>query len=1018
MAQPVWVTDAGSLGTIPEGIFYQVPLLAYDPANPEGHEVYYILLAGQLPPGVQCSRTGLISGTPKAIASLQGVPLPVNRDITSTFAVRAFTEKIVNGQVVIDRLADRTFSITVTGQNPPKFVTPAGNIGTFYDGTPIEPIQIVTTDPDPGDTTVITIAAGSLPPGLSIDKKGLITGYIVPINAVGLKGGFDRTEPNVLAFDQYPFDFVIGSPNTNFQFTLEVNDGKESDLRVYEMFVYSRTTLQASTTDITSDDTFVDASQTPDYLPFLVNAKPRDLGRIRADNFWAYRFEGLTFGDYIIEYLEYPGAGLQLPPGTTLDPFTGWLYGYLPDIGATEITYNFAIYLIDTDNARIKSNPYYFTVTLTGQVETQVIWLTDANLGNIINGGTSLLKVEAVNVGGRLLRYQLRPGAIPPPDYVPGVYNKLPQGLQLLESGDIAGRVSFNTFALDLGTTTFDKLLRTNLVKSPQETTFDTQYTFTVNAYSVDGFVSVYKTFTVKVLRLYNEPYENLYIKAMPPYPGRALINSLIQNSDIFSPKLIFRPQDPNFGIATSVTYYHCFGLTSSTYELYVSSLFENHYWKNLILGEIKTAQALDPITGDVVYEVVYSAVQDNLVNNDGISVSKQVTLPYPINAGDSTEITTVYPNSLDNMRNQVIDVVGQISNLLPLWMLSKQSDGKVLGFTPAWVIAYCNPGTSGQVAYNVRTQFGQQLNQIDFEVDRYELDRLLSIHWDPVVPSMTFDPAHTGNDLVISDRGLSVKAPSGLAGFPSSLTTRAINPNEKVMFSVTIDVWAPFADASSVGIANHLFNTTTHYLGQDLLSIGFWDDGLAFKNSTSTSGFPTFQFNGAIVDVAVDRLNNLIWIRVNGGLWNNNASANPNTAQGGVDISYISGIVYPGVSPYYYSGTAGITSINTTAKYAVPLEFKFIGEEHGSWIPSPAEVCTFDAENTATATPSWINNTSGVVGWVNNFNQVVTWSNNYNGQSTTFDQNSMRFEAPVDEYSNTTAFDKYLVFPKRNILG
>jgi hypothetical protein len=340
------------------------------------------------------------------------------------------------------------------------------------------------------------------------------------------------------------------------------------------------------------------------------------------------------------------------------------------------------------------------------------------------------------------------------------------------------------------------------------------------------------------------------------------------------------------------------------------------------------------------------------------------------------------------------------------------------LGFTPAWVIAYCNPGTSGQVAYNIRTQFGQQLNLVDFEVDRYELDRLLSKYWDPVGPSMTYDPEYTGDNLVISNRGLTVKAPSSIAGFPSSLTTRAINPNEKVMFGVTIDVWAPTPDASSVGIANHVFNNTSSYLGSDLLSIGFWDDGLAFVNSNSTSGFPTFQFNGAVVDVAVDRLNNLIWMRVNGGLWNNSTSANPATTTGGVDISYISGIVYPGVSPYYYSGTEGRTSINTVAKYTVPIGFEFIGEEKGSWIPSPAEVTTFDANRTGTTTPSWINNNLNVVRWVNNNDEVVVWSNTYNGKATTFDGNSMRFEAPVDMYSNTTVFDKYLVFPKRNILG
>jgi hypothetical protein len=38
-------------------------------------------------------------------------------------------------------------------------------------------------------------------------------------------------------------------------------------------------------------------------------------------------------------------------------------------------------------------------------------------------------------------------------------------------------------------------------------------------------------------------------------------------------------------------------------------------------------------------------------------------------------------------------------------------------------------------------------------------------------------------------------------------------------------------------------------------------------------------------------------------------------------------------------------------------------------------------------------------------------------GEATTFDGTSMRFEAPVDIYTNTDAFDKYLVFPRRNIL-
>jgi hypothetical protein len=128
----------------------------------------------------------------------------------------------------------------------------------------------------------------------------------------------------------------------------------------------------------------------------------------------------------------------------------------------------------------------------------------------------------------------------------------------------------------------------------------------------------------------------------------------------------------------------------------------------------------------------VYSRVIDNLVNNEGVSVGKEVLLPFPINQ-DMVTIDTVYPNSLVDMRTQVIDKVGQISNVLPQWMISKQSNGKVLGFVPAWVIAYVKPEQGARVKYYINTQFGERLNLVDFEVDRYELDRFLTKNWDPV---------------------------------------------------------------------------------------------------------------------------------------------------------------------------------------------------------------------------------------------------------------------------------------------
>jgi hypothetical protein len=185
-----------------------------------------------------------------------------------------------------------------------------------------------------------------------------------------------------------------------------------------------------------------------------------------------------------------------------------------------------------------------------------------------------------------------------------------------------------------------------------------------------------------------------------------------------------------------------------------MQSLIINHYWKNLTLGAIETAQATD-INGNVIYEVVYSKVVDNQVNSQGQSVNKSVILPYPATV-DGEIVSTVYPNSLINMRNQVIDVVGQISKTLPLWMLSKQANGSVLGFTPAWVICYAKPGRSKQIAYNIQQTYGDKLNVIDFEVDRYELDRLLSIHWDPIADSVNAawvpTPAATTFDIATSD--------------------------------------------------------------------------------------------------------------------------------------------------------------------------------------------------------------------------------------------------------------------------
>ena len=879
MAQPVWITPAGSLGIIPEGIFYQNSMRAYDPDPQPGTELYYRVIAGTLPAGIQCSITGLIAGVPQAVASLQGVPQPVNRNEISKFTLRAYTENEATGQIL--RIADRTFILTVSGNDIPEFTTPIGSfgitntatftgaisgtelvvtniasgtlsngmvlrgtniaqgttivstgtaaggtgnytvnisqsnlgatitgwIGTYYDGDLVDlPFDYTSQDPD--ETITVRLVSGELPLGLTLSTAGRLYGYIEPAANVNQVPGYDETQ-----IDTVPYDFVVSAINKNYQFTLEVTDGKSSSLRTFTIFVYNKNDLTADNSIITSDNTFVTADQIVDRNPFLVNAEPSFLGRVRSDNYFAYQFRANDYDTADLTYSIEVNQGEGLPPGLTLDPTTGWYYGYIPDQGLLEVTYSFNITVSQTDSPTIVSQPYPFTLTIVGITDSECTWVTDSDLGILENGATSLLKVEAINRGNKTLSYRLKSGA----------FNELPQGLTLLESGEIAGRTTFNTFAVDLGFTTFDKT-QSNIT-GISETTFDSSYTFTVNAYAADpsqdvynvssvtvtnggsgysgvnlpilefsapigadaeratavavvvggeivsvtvtnqgaGYysepiltitqsfggsgavlipiiqpygqrdaISVFNTFTITIFRAYNYPYQNLYVVAMPPVNDRVLLDQLLTNQEIFVPAYIYRSDDANFGVSTAVKYEHAYGLAPETIDTYVASLYLNHYWKNLILGSIETAQALDA-AGNVVYEVVYSKIVDNLVNSAGASVAKIINLPYAITdpADGSTEITQVYPNSLVNMRDQVIDVVGQISTKLPLWMTSKQSNGRVLGFTPAWVICYANPGRSKQIAYYISEYFAQQLNSVDFKVDRYVLDRTLSRNWD-----------------------------------------------------------------------------------------------------------------------------------------------------------------------------------------------------------------------------------------------------------------------------------------------
>jgi len=1135
MAQPQWITPAGSLGSIPEGQFYSTPVTA----EAEGEIVYFRLIAGELPAGVQINTNGVIEGVPSTVARVQGVPADVARDVTSRFAIRAYTTRTVNGRILVDRINDRTFELTVIDRNDPEFVTPAGNVGTFFDGRAAE-VQIEYTGLDENESPNIELLYGELPPGLTVSRTGLISGVIEPL--VGPPGtapaGWDATN-----WDVYPWDFSTRSASKNYQFTLKIGGSLTTvedpgAIRTYEIFVYSSDSLTADTTDFTADNTFITADAIPTRTPVIITPAG-SLGTVRSGGFFAFQFEAIDFDGDTIEYTITTGAAIgfdagtvtggpgsfdrdgegfdrgsqSLPPGLTLNQTTGWLTGYIPDQGATEFTYQFAIRVYKAGDPTVISDFYYYTLTITGNINTEVTWLTDPDLGSILNGSISTLAVAAVNRGGRALTYQLQSGSD----------SRLPQGLTLQPSGHITGRVSFITFALDQGETTIDA----------GDTTFDSEYHFTVNAFaaqteqvnyevsginivsggsgyttaptvtlsapsavdgalqatatatisngvitsipvssggsgytsqpsvviiggggtgvavssativsgaitainlssggsgysgspfisitggggsgavagtpviengvvtaitvgnpgngyttpptvsfsggggagvtatatittrSVNNAISVFRRFSIKVVRYFNEPYQKLYIKAMPPEDDRALIEQLVQNQEIIPNALVYRSDDPNFGVAADVVYDHAYGLNAVALEEYVESLELNHYWKNLTLGEIRTARAIDS-AGNYIYDVVYSSIIDDLVNNEGESVGKEVTLPYPINQGDSTEISVVYPNSLINMRDQVVSVVGQISPpltpALPLWMTSQQSDGRTLGFTPAWVIAYLQPGQGDRVAYNIRTRFGDQLNKIDFKADRYELDRSQTYLWDPAIGTW-------------------------------------LSPDGSAPAATTFDLHTQFQYRDNI----FSLNTT----GQVVQVNSYTADGI-----TEAWGFQAQSGTGKLV------------VTVNGTVipyWKSGTTGNS------WQLSYSRGIPETNIRDWNSLDSYGTYATVTTGGLYyrslrdVPAGTAISDGYYWQQIDPPNSVIIRTASGANPAIFAGAALPANATVAINQISSTYQLDTNSTARTpTVFDGGSTAFVSPADQYTGTDDFDRYLLFPKINII-
>ncbi len=771
MAQPIWNTTAGSIGTYPSFIEI-VPIQLSASAVLPAVTLTYAIISGNLPIGLYMTQGGLIYGTPSNVSS----------NTTYTFVVRA-TDNLQN-------IRDRAFTLTVTGAQSPSLTTPSGLLFSQSDSIWVE-YPIMYSNPISSNPVVLRVTQGQLPFGLEMNEYGLIRGYPnPPVSNVNLPlvntaivsissnvitcastSGFTPGRPIIFSGTSFGgiisgatyyvkeifaggTTFVVsntsggsiatftdavgymiaalpsvsqGQPAVQtYSFTVELDSPLGTDSETYSITIANQQApaniggdskpintrvptilnTRPATYNIGADETEYSYYALPPNgngatYPLNQNAY---IGKFNSDNQFTFKILGKDFDNNPLEYVF-----ANLPLGLTGDATTGWISGN-PVISGNSISqFSFSAAARKTINPALQTPFIKFDFIIKNDIEGVVTWLTPNNLGTISNGLVSTLKVNAES--DVPLKYRLSSGS------------NLPPNLVLLDDGEISGVVSYQP------TSSF---LPTNASED---------FTFTVEAYS-DMFpvVQSTKTFTVTVDIKFGQPTDTLYIKCTPSATDRNLLNSLLTNTTIIPDEYLYRSGDPYFGKSNSVIYEHAYGIYASEFDDYVAAVTKNHYWRQITLGEIKTAVARND-AGEIIYEVVYSEVIDNLVNPDGISVSKEVIWPrfIPLDLDPPGLAKQLYPNSLPNMREQVGDILGQEydSGLLPTWMTSQQLDGSTTGFVPAWVICYTKPGFAAVVKNNINTLWVDvlgnpyRLNIINFKIDRFTVDKSTTFDYD-----------------------------------------------------------------------------------------------------------------------------------------------------------------------------------------------------------------------------------------------------------------------------------------------
>ena len=744
MTSPNWQTPK-DLGILADGTYFEKQLAAISPPL---NNISYQIITGTLPAGVTLSDTGRLYGSPTVASAANG-----EINYKTSFTVRATNQD--------GNIADRTFSLMVSGIMPASIEPTSSFLGAFYDGDYCKK-QLKSHDGALSSNLSWSLIRGRLPPGITFSSNGVLEGFFYQnrvADSVFAKIGWDKT-----AWDNFIYDFIKQDHDSQYEFTVELTDGINCSRQTYIMQVIAKDFLSVDNSLITNDTQRISIDRTPRHLPFITT-RPQILSEIkpeisRQNTYFAFKFDAVGFDqgvaswDYNIVYeitslddkgwdqygdLEnhefgtgfdtdkFDSSDHPMPLYIGLDSETGWYVGEIANQVEYQKNYEFYVFARPDFVKDVKNYTGYkskFGLNILGSADETITWKTDSYLGVITNGKMAEIQIEAIHGTGKKLDYN-----------IVGNGGRTPQGVVVLNNGVLSGRPSIECFKYDNDTTIIDG----------GKTTCDQLYTFTVRAQTSNKSAYSEKTFTIRVNYVNKKPFDNLYLKGFPSANQRRLFIGIMNRQDLFPDNLIYRLHDPDYGKANDLRFLFLPGINTTSMQGYTEVVTQNHYNKTLLFGNIKTAIALDE-NYNIQYEVVYLEVLDEAKVRDPVTSqtagSARIIDLTTINKNFYTDNNVVYtkftPNSLDNMRNRIETQLGYASkNNLPLWMTSPQPDpdnpGQFiapLGYVQGAVLAYTVPGASSLISYRLKNA-NFSFNRIPFNTDRYQIDSHLSKNYD-----------------------------------------------------------------------------------------------------------------------------------------------------------------------------------------------------------------------------------------------------------------------------------------------